>query len=54
MGLLKVCPPGTIKNNATGRCVSKQGRTGKQLLKNVTFEKSKPKSPKKIFPTKRK
>lgn len=53
MGLLKECPPGTVKNAATGRCVSKTGKTGKALIKNVTFEKPKPKSPIKIFPSKK-
>ena len=54
MGLLKECPPGTVKNPLTGRCVSKDGKLGKQLIKQVTFKPQKPKSPKKIFPAKKK
>ena len=53
MGLLKECPPETVKNPLTGRCVSKTGKTGKQLIKHVTFQAQKPKSPRKIFPTKK-
>lgn len=52
MGLLKECPPGTVKNPLTGRCVSKTGKLGKSLIKNVTFQTQKPKSPRKIFPSK--
>ncbi len=47
---LKQCPPGKIMNPATGRCVDKKGQIGKGLLKNVTFESTRPKSPIKIFP----
>ena len=53
MGLIKQCPPGTVKNTTTGRCVSKTGKTGKALIKNVTFQQPKPKSPRKIFPAKK-
>ena len=47
---LKQCPQGKIMNPATGRCVDKTGPIGKKLVKNVTFTKEKPKSPRKIFP----
>ena len=53
MGLLKECPPGMVKNHVTGRCVSKTGKLGKSLVKNVTFQVQKPKSPRKIFPAKK-
>lgn len=47
---LKQCPPGKIMNPETNRCVSKTGATGKKLLKHVTFNLPRPKSPRKIFP----
>ena len=47
---LKQCPPGKIMNPETGRCVDKNGRIGKNLVKNVTFSLPRPKSPRKIFP----
>ena len=53
MGLLKECPPGTVNNPLTGRCVSKTGNIGKKLIKKVTFAVQKPKSPRKIFPFKK-
>ena len=47
---LKKCPPGKIMNPDTGRCVDKTGQTGKKLVKNVSFNLPKPKSPRKIYP----
>ena len=46
---LKQCPPGTILNTSTGRCVDKTGAIGKKLLKHVSFNLPRPKSPRKIF-----
>lgn len=47
---LKKCPPGKIMNPDTGRCVDKTGQTGKKLVKNVSFNLPRPKSPRKIYP----
>jgi len=47
---LKQCPPGKIMNQTTGRCVDKFGPTGQKLIKNVSFNLPRPKSPRKIYP----
>ncbi len=47
---LKQCPPGKIMNSNTGRCVDKNGPSGKKLIKNVSFDLPRPKSPRKIYP----
>ena len=47
---LKQCPPGKIMNPETGRCVDKKGSTGKKLVKSVSFNLPRSKSPRKIYP----
>lgn len=45
---LKKCPPGKIRNPATGRCVKKDGKIGKELMKAKKSKKPKKSKSEKI------